>query len=722
MSSRGCSPGPRLGSVPIREPERLLDDLNDGPARGRHRDDRAGRDPRRRRQRQDAGHQPPHGVRDRDGRRAGRTRCWSSRSPTRPPTEMVDRLRALGLPGVTARTFHAHAPEPAPPFLARRATTARRCPSCSTRSGSIVVRLARQLPGHYRFTPAKDLADEIEWAKARRIAPRPTRLEVAAARTRAADPGRPVRAHLRRLRAGQGAGEPDRLRRPAHSRPSTCSRPTPTPPRPSAPASAGSASTSTRTRTRSSSACSSCGSAIAATCASSATRTRRSTRSPAPRPTTSPASRRATRARGRSRSSRELPHHAADPRARQPPARRRGPREAAGGDAADGPDPDDRRARGRRRGAGALVARDPTPWSARGSPRPRSRSSCGSTPSSPPIEAALTRAGIPFRVRGHAVLRPARGPRRARRCGAGRSEARVVLLTALVARALGRAAWASSAAGRRRARREARERTASLALLGDRRASVVRRGRDTDATALVAEFERRAARAERAGAADGVNLLTLHRAKGLEWDAVFLPRSRKARCRSARRSTTTRRSPRSAGCCTSGITRARRHLALSWARARETRGRDDTTTAEPVPRRSAAADRKDGGRGSASAGRRVRELPGRRSRSAPGAGRRRPGDASFACLAHVPCPRGRDAPVRHRPRRDPGRHRRGAPAEQRGPPAGKGDRARQGRRLWRPVPSSRSWRPTCRAAWARPGVYAAARASDHGGPPHGDAR
>ncbi len=32
-------------------------------------------------------------------------------------------------------------------------------------------RLARQLPGHYRFTPAKDLADEIEWAKSRRIAP-----------------------------------------------------------------------------------------------------------------------------------------------------------------------------------------------------------------------------------------------------------------------------------------------------------------------------------------------------------------------------------------------------------------------------------------------------------------------------------------------------------------------------------------------------------------------
>ena len=43
-----------------------------------------------------------------------------------------------------------------------------------------------------------------------------------------------------------------------------------------------------------------------------------------------------------------------------------------------------------------------------------------------------------------------------------------------------------------------------------------------DAAALLADFGRRAD-AEAAGSADGVNLLTLHRAKGLEWEAVLLP-------------------------------------------------------------------------------------------------------------------------------------------------------------------------------------------------------
>ncbi len=84
--------------------------------------------------------------------------------------EMVGRLRSLGLPGVTARTFHAHALSQLRFFWPLR-YDGDPLPGLLESKGLIVSRLARQLPGHYRFTPAKDLADEIEWAKARRVPP-----------------------------------------------------------------------------------------------------------------------------------------------------------------------------------------------------------------------------------------------------------------------------------------------------------------------------------------------------------------------------------------------------------------------------------------------------------------------------------------------------------------------------------------------------------------------
>ena len=85
--------------------------------------------------------------------------------------EMVERLRTLGLRGVTARTFHAHALSQLRHFWPAR-HDGRPLPQLLDSKIPIIGRLARQLPGHYRFTPAKDLADEIEWAKSRRILPR----------------------------------------------------------------------------------------------------------------------------------------------------------------------------------------------------------------------------------------------------------------------------------------------------------------------------------------------------------------------------------------------------------------------------------------------------------------------------------------------------------------------------------------------------------------------
>ncbi|MGI8830626.1 MAG: ATP-dependent helicase [Candidatus Limnocylindria bacterium] len=83
--------------------------------------------------------------------------------------EMRQRLNQLALPHVQASTFHA---------AARRQLAyhwpivhGRELPDVLESKLGIIGPLARQLPGGYRFTPAKDLADEIEWAKVRRMRP-----------------------------------------------------------------------------------------------------------------------------------------------------------------------------------------------------------------------------------------------------------------------------------------------------------------------------------------------------------------------------------------------------------------------------------------------------------------------------------------------------------------------------------------------------------------------
>jgi DNA helicase-2/ATP-dependent DNA helicase PcrA len=85
-------------------------------------------------------------------------------------TEMVDRLRRLGLGSVTARTFHAHALTQLRHFWPSHHDGGA-LPEVLDSKLAILVPLARQLPGGYRFAAPKDLADEIEWAKSRRVPP-----------------------------------------------------------------------------------------------------------------------------------------------------------------------------------------------------------------------------------------------------------------------------------------------------------------------------------------------------------------------------------------------------------------------------------------------------------------------------------------------------------------------------------------------------------------------
>jgi DNA helicase-2/ATP-dependent DNA helicase PcrA len=83
--------------------------------------------------------------------------------------EMRERLAALGFPGVQAQTFHAAAFRQLRYFWSRLSDA--RPPEVLDSKVPLLAPLQRSLPGGYKFTAVKDLADELEWAKARRLDP-----------------------------------------------------------------------------------------------------------------------------------------------------------------------------------------------------------------------------------------------------------------------------------------------------------------------------------------------------------------------------------------------------------------------------------------------------------------------------------------------------------------------------------------------------------------------
>jgi DNA helicase-2/ATP-dependent DNA helicase PcrA len=78
--------------------------------------------------------------------------------------EMRGRLEALGVRGVRARTFHAAA-------LAQLAHFGGGAPAILASKALILQPLRRALPRPYNFRPVRELATEIEWAKNARLTP-----------------------------------------------------------------------------------------------------------------------------------------------------------------------------------------------------------------------------------------------------------------------------------------------------------------------------------------------------------------------------------------------------------------------------------------------------------------------------------------------------------------------------------------------------------------------
>ncbi|HUG30702.1 MAG TPA: ATP-dependent DNA helicase UvrD2, partial [Candidatus Limnocylindria bacterium] len=180
----------------------------------------------------------------------------------------------------------------------------------------------------------------------------------------------------------------------------------------------------------------------------------------------------------------------------------------------------------------------------------------------PPIEEALTRAGIEYTVRGQRFYQRSE-VREARQvlARAKLEQAGAALVDAvrrLFAERLGYVAGAETVG------EEAHERAASLELLLTIASDLVEANADAGVADLTAELDRRDA-AESAAQGVGVNLLTYHRAKGLEWDAVFLPQVEEGTL-PIRQAKTDEQVAEERRLLYVGITRARTHLALSWSR------------------------------------------------------------------------------------------------------------------------------------------------------------
>jgi DNA helicase-2/ATP-dependent DNA helicase PcrA len=194
---------------------------------------------------------------------------------------------------------------------------------------------------------------------------------------------------------------------------------------------------------------------------------------------------------------------------------------------------------------------------------------------SEPFEEALAAAGVPYVVRGaerffqRAEVRQAvtllRGAARSADGGGGRGDELVEQARAVVS-GMG---WTPTAPT---ARGSVRDRWESMQALTDLAASYAAADPDRTLGDFVDDLDRRAAE-QHAPVADGVTIATLHTAKGLEWDAVFLCGVVEGTLPITYAMDSPDAVEEERRLLYVGMTRARRHLAVSWAQARNPGGR-----------------------------------------------------------------------------------------------------------------------------------------------------
>jgi DNA helicase-2/ATP-dependent DNA helicase PcrA len=194
-------------------------------------------------------------------------------------------------------------------------------------------------------------------------------------------------------------------------------------------------------------------------------------------------------------------------------------------------------------------------------------------------EQALAAAGIPYVLRGGARFfeRPEvrravillRGAARASAAAtpAAAAEPTPAALSEQVRAVLSSDGWSPVPPSGAGAARDAWESLAALAQLADELAAT---RAEAGLPELVEELDRRI-EAQHAPAVDGVTIATLHAAKGLEWDAVFLVGLTEGLLPIAQ-ATSNEDLEEERRLLYVGVTRARRHLSLSWALARSRGG------------------------------------------------------------------------------------------------------------------------------------------------------